>query len=74
MTHGKLFQYAVLFHPKTRKDAAGNPTEEKKSELLTELTTVLAGSTEEVGILAARSLPETYLDRLSEVEIVIRPF
>lgn len=74
MAKGKLFEYEVLYHPKTKKDAAGNPMEEKKSILVSAPQHVLAVSDKEVAMLAARSLPEDYTDKLDDVEIVIRPF
>jgi hypothetical protein len=69
----KLFEYAVILHPKAKKDASGNDTTEKDS-LLVDLTTVLASSDREVSILAARQIPENMTDRLDEIEVVIRPF
>jgi uncharacterized protein with ATP-grasp and redox domains len=74
MAKGKLFEYAVIYHPKEKKDAAGNATETKKSVLVQSVTTVLAGGEQEVGIIAAKSIGEEYMDKLEDVEIVIRPF
>ncbi len=74
MAKGKLFEYAVLFHPKEKKDAAGNPLDEKKSVIVTDVTRVLAVSDKEVGMLAAKAIPDEYNDKLEQVEIVIRPF
>jgi hypothetical protein len=74
MTKGKLFEYAVIYHPKPKKAKEGEEEQSSKSVLVSEVTTVLAASSEEVGILAARSIPEKYLDKLEQVEIVIRPF
>jgi hypothetical protein len=73
MAKGKLFEYAVLFHPKPKKDAAGSE-EAEKSTILTDVTRQLAATPAEVSILAARSIPPEYLDRLEQVEIVVRPF
>ena len=73
MAKGKLFEYAVLHHPKPKKDAAGNE-EIAKSSILTDVTRVLAGTPDEVSILAARSIPDNYMDKLDEVDIVVRPF
>lgn len=70
---GKLFEYAVLHHPKAKKDLAGNE-EQVKSSILTDVTRVLAATTDEVSILAARTISEDYLDKLEQVEIVVRPF
>jgi hypothetical protein len=74
MAKGKLFEYAVIYHPKEKKDAAGNPLESKRSIIVTDVTRVLATSDKEVGMLAAKSIPEDYTDKLEDVEIVIRPF
>ena len=73
MPHGKLYEYAVIHHPKPKRDVAGNE-EPVKSKLITDVTRVLSSSDKEVGILAGRSIPEEYLDKLDEVEIVVRPF
>lgn len=69
----KLFQYAVLFHPKPTKDQL-ETGERPKSVVVTELTTILAGGPEEVGMLAARSIDPQYVDKLEDVEILVRPF
>jgi hypothetical protein len=74
MAKGKLFEYAVLYHPKEKKDAAGNPTENKKSILVGEVKKIIALSETEVGMLAAKSIPDEYNDNLEDIEIVVRPF
>ena len=73
MTKSKLYEYAVLHHPKAKKDLAGNE-EAVKSAILTDVTRVLAPTPDEVSILAARSIPTEYLDKLEQVEIIVRPF
>jgi hypothetical protein len=70
---GKLYEYAVVHHPKAKKDVAGNE-EPVKSKILTDVTRILAATPDEVSIIAGRSIPEEYLDRLEQVEIVVRPF
>ena len=70
---GKLYEYAVIHHPKAKKDVAGNE-EPVKSKILTDVTRILATGPEEVSILAARSIPEAYLDKIEQIEIVVRPF
>ena len=74
MAKGKLFEYAVVYHPKEKKDAAGNPLETKKSILVSTPQFILAGSDKEVAMLAAKSIPGEYDDKLEDVEICIRPF
>lgn len=73
MAKGKLFEYAILFHPKPTKEQ-NDRGETPKSEIVSEPKTVLALDPQQVGILAARSLPEQYVDKLDDVEIVVRPF
>lgn len=73
MSKGKLYEFCVIHHPKPKKDMAGNE-EQAESTILTDVTRVLAATLDEVSILAARSIPKDYEKRLSEVEIVVRPF
>jgi hypothetical protein len=73
LAKGKLFEYAVLYHPKPTKDQ-NDRGETPKSTLVTKTTEVLAASDAEVSVLAARSIPEEYLDKLADIEIVVRPF
>src|SRR3990167_7912074 len=54
----KLFEYAILYHPKVIK-----PPE-----------FVLAKDDKEVAIRASRAIPDEYLAKLDQVEIVVRPF
>lgn len=72
MARGKLFEYAVLYHPKPKKDSDGNDIT-PKSLLVTDLQRVLAESDKAVGMLAARGIGEEYADKLEDVEILIRP-
>ena len=62
MAKGKLFEYAVLYHPratKEQRDAGESP----KTEIVQEIKTILAESDKEVGIMAARALPRLIPDR-----------
>lgn len=77
---GRLFEYAVLYHPKQTKEqiergeAVRFDTVRPKSVLLVTPTTIMASSDQEVSIQAARAIPTEYLDKLEDVEIVVRPF
>lgn len=73
MARGRLFEYAVLYHPKQKKDNAGNDIT-PKSEMIVEPTRVLAENEKEVGIKASRAVPATYDEKLDDVEILVRPF
>ncbi len=73
MAKGKLFEYAILYHPgQTKADRdAGQDT---KSVILKPPTTVIAGDETAVRTIAAREIPQDYLDKLDKVEVVVRPF
>lgn len=73
MAKSKLYEYAVLHHEPARKDSVGNETPVKTS-ILQQITLVLAESQDQVSILASRSIPESHIEKLSEVEIIVRPF
>lgn len=66
----QIFEYAVVFQPKNEDETK----EREKPKLVVDVTRVLASSQQEVTILASRSIPADYLDRLDEVEIAVRPF
>jgi hypothetical protein len=69
---GKLFEYAVLYHPKRKKDELEAGTY-PKSLLIVKPTTVM-GQEAEIPMIAARAIPTDYQDKLEDVEIVVRPF
>lgn len=66
---GKIFEYAVIYHPKTKKEE-----EELPSKLIVDVKRVVAGSDQEALILASREIPAEYMDKLDRVEIAVRPF
>lgn len=68
-----LFEYAIIYHPQSIKDAAGNETR-GHDELLVKPTYVLAKSDKEVAMRAAREIPDAYIDRLERIEVCVRPF
>ena len=65
----KLFQFAVLLHPSEEEKKAG-----KQSQIIVEVRTVLAQDQNAAVIQAARQIPEEYMDRLSRLEVAVRPF
>lgn len=69
----KLFEYAVIHNPKATKDAQGNDTT-KAATLIVEPTHIVAKDEKEVAMRGARAIPEDYLDKLDEVEVLVRPF
>lgn len=65
----KLFQYAIIHIPKEDKDK-----KVEKAKILKEPTTVLGLDEKQAAIIAARAIPEEYLDVLEEVQVLVRPF
>lgn len=64
-----LFEYAVIYNPSKKESKDGG-----KAELVVKPTTILAKSEKEANFVAARSVPETFADRLDQLEIAVRPF
>lgn len=69
----KLFEYAILYHPKAMRDTNGNESQGPDT-LLVKPTFMLAKSDKEVAMRAARDIPEAHLDELDRVEVLVRPF
>lgn len=69
----KLYQFAILYHGRMTK-AIEEEGKEPESRILVEPRTILAKDDKEALIVAARQVPEEYLQKLSQVEIAIRPF
>lgn len=69
----KLYEYAILYHPKVVRDPQGNETQ-GPDVIVASPQWTLANDDKEVGIRAARAIPVEYLDKLDRVEILIRPF
>jgi hypothetical protein len=70
---GKIFEYAVLYHPKPRK--VGDDSVRDPSQIIVDVKRVVAKDESAAAILAAREIPEEYLDgKLDQVEIAVRPF
>ena len=71
MPKSKLFQYAVLKHPKTKKDGK---EEDAVTEVLVQPTTILAVDEKTAAIKVARAIPEKEMNNLENIEIVLQPF
>lgn len=69
----KLYEYAVLFTPLQTRDQLERG-EKPKTEIIVAITSVVAGNDKECQMVASRSIPEKYQDKLDQVEIAIRPF
>lgn len=69
MKKSKLFEYVVLWHPTEKESKDG-----KKSSIIVPKKEVLVADDKTAFILANREIPETYLDQLDQVEVIVRPF
>jgi len=72
MANLKLYQYAILWHPK--KNEKGEDKKEEKTKLLIEPTTVLATNDQVAQMIAVKVIPDEYSDQLDQIDIAIRPF
>ena len=69
----KIYEFAVIHTPpqtKEDREAGRKP----KSKLIVDVQRVLADDEKQAAMLAARSIPGEYEDKLSEVEIALRAF
>lgn len=69
----KLYDMAVLHHPRPTEDEQKRGVK-PKSAVIVQPTTIVATDDKEASILAARAIPQEYLQRLEEVEVLVRPF
>ncbi len=65
----KLFQYAAIWEPTTEQAKTG-----EKAKLIVDPKTVLCADDKSAMVLAARDIPESYLNQLDQVQVVVRPF
>ena len=64
----KIFEFAAIYVPKDGLKTADN------AKIIVEPTAIIAKDEKQAAILAARAIPEDYVDRLDQVEIAVRPF
>lgn len=69
----KIYEYAILHHPLQTKEQKENGIP-AKTEIVVDVTRILANSDKDANMLAARAIPERFTDCLDRVEIALRPF
>lgn len=82
MAQKKLYEFALVHHPKQTKDAQGNDTSAPDSIITVpdatgtaqEVTRILAIDDMQATRAATRAIPADYADKMEEVEIRVRPF
>lgn len=65
----RVFQYLAFFTPNEAEVEAG-----EKPRLIVQPTFVVSESQQAVALLAARAIPDEYVDKLDRVEVAVRPF
>ena len=66
----KIYEFAAIYIP---EEIEGQKTTEK-AVIIVSPQTILAKDEKQAAMLAARAIPEGYIDRLDRVEIAVRPF
>jgi hypothetical protein len=66
----RLFEYTVILQPKEDKDGE----EIEPGKLIVDPATILAKDPDQAGMIAARAIPDEYMDRLDRLSVVVRPF
>jgi hypothetical protein len=72
MARGQLFLYAILYHPSPTKEQHDRG-ETPKTEIVIEPDHLLAGNIEQARTLVGRLIPEKYLDKLEDLEVIVGP-
>ncbi len=65
----KLFEYAAIWHPNEKELEQG-----KSSKIIVDVNTVVAKDQNSATLVAARAIPEEFVEQLDRVEVVVRPF
>ena len=65
----KVISVCPIWEPTVEEVKAG-----KKATLIVEPKTVLCADDKSAMVLAARAIPENYLNQLDQVQVVVRPF
>jgi hypothetical protein len=65
-----VYQYVVVLQPKLDND--GNVVEE--GQIIVEPTVVLASDADQAMMLAARKIPDGFMDRIGRINVAVRPF
>ena len=73
MAKATLFKFAILYHPKPTKEQ-NDRGESPKTEVLVTPDVVLASNMEQAQTLAGRRIPESHVDKLDDVQVLVGPF
>ncbi len=62
----KIFQFVAFYLP--------DEESQDKPQIIVEPKTILAKDEKQASMIAARAIPEQYIDKLDQIEIAVRPF
>lgn len=68
-----FFEYVILRHQTPNKEDA-DKGQRVVTTVIKEPTHLLAANEQEATMIVAREIPQEFLERLDEIEVVIRPF
>ena len=73
MVRKTIFEYAILYNPPEKYDESGNEILQS-TVLVSDVTRIMASDATEATLLAARTIPAEYLDKMDRIEVAVRPF
>lgn len=65
----QLFEYSIFWTPNEQQKKDG-----KKAAILVNTTATLSANKDAAEVVAARAIPDEYVDQLDQVTICVRPF
>lgn len=63
----KYFEYVIIWHPTEKQENEG-----EKAKIIVSLKGILAKDIARVQALAAREIPDEYVEQINQIEILIR--
>lgn len=66
-TKARLFEYVIIWHPTEQQEKEG-----AKAKIIVDLTRMLAKEVSSAQALAARAIPEEYIDQIAQIEVLFR--
>jgi hypothetical protein len=67
------YEYIIVFYPIPTKDEVERGVT-PKAKLLIGPEGTMASNDREAGLIAARSIPEEYVEKLEQIDVILRPF
>lgn len=65
----KIFQYAAIYKPDEEESKKG-----ERPQIIVPITECVASDEKAAMLIAARAIPEKFIDRLERVDVAVRPF